>query len=889
MINQRILPEYTVNRIENIMSLRIPQKQSLKILDTILDEFKLSKDEEVDKISTFINDMYPTFKVFEHNFMSLAFALATGVGKTKLMGAFITYLYTNKNIRNFFVVAPNLTIYDKLKNDLGNPSESNEKYVFKGVSCFAVKQPNVWIDDDYRNRPARSLTDSDSINIYIFNISKFNSEDRKISDVNEYLGESFIDYLKSMEDLVLIMDESHHYRAKASFEAINDLNPVLGLELTATPQIQVNSKTKYFENVVYEYPLSKAIRDGYTRTPYAMTRQDFQSYNLDENELDRLMINDGIKHHEIMKEVLKQYSINNDLKIVKPFMLIVCKNTPHANKVMAYIKSDTFKFGKYKNKAIMVHSKQRGEEKEENIRLLLEVEKASNPVEIVIHVNILKEGWDVNNLYTIVPLRTATSKTLREQTVGRGLRLPYGVRTGNSEVDSVTITAHDKFNEIIEEAQSSDSIFNKGGIIYAESEKEVTISQTKLNLPDIDSKKREVFEKLGIDETDDKAGFTYQDIIDKTTKIYIEEKKATYNSGKVDKKSIKETLKKDYAETFKDNTDDQRLFDLLVSEYMDETIDELEKKTMFIPKIKTEDFGEEEYIIQDFDLDMSNMKYVPQKNDILYKNLIDVQEKSIRRVGDNFEIESFISEKRLIDHIRQIAEIDYEKCYAIIQKVVMQFLDYYREKYSEDDVRNIILSYQRDIIDKFKNQLINHWAVKYDGIVETVSEIETVIYGDALDRHADTEIKNIYESSGESNIKSLIYDGAKKAVKTPYKFDSEPERKFAVVCEESEDVIQWLRPAAKQFNITYNRGKRYQPDFLVEDKDTYYLVEVKSRKELDDPIVLAKKDRALKYCVVASAYNIARGYKPFKYLFIPHDEIEVNTSFKILKSRFIEE
>src|SRR5690606_13223681 len=149
-------------------------------------------------------------------------------------------------------------------------------------------------------------------------------------------------------------------------------------------------------------------------------------------------------------------------------------NTPHANKVMKFIKSDGFKDGKYKDKVIMIHSKQRGEEKEDNIRLLLDVEKHDNPVEIVIHVNILKEGWDVNNLYTIVPLRTATSKTLREQTVGRGLRLPYGTRTGHNEVDSVTITAHDKFNEIIEEAQSSDSIFNKGGVIYAETEKEVT-------------------------------------------------------------------------------------------------------------------------------------------------------------------------------------------------------------------------------------------------------------------------------------------------------------------------------------------------------------------------------------------------------------------------------
>ena len=82
-----------------------------------------------------------------------------------------------------------------------------------------------------------------------------------------------------------------------------------------------------------------------------------------------------------------------------------------------------------------------GVETEANTKLLLEVERVDNPVEIVIHVNMLKEGWDVNNLYTIVPLRTASSKILREQMVGRGLRLPYGERTGDKEIDSVMLTA----------------------------------------------------------------------------------------------------------------------------------------------------------------------------------------------------------------------------------------------------------------------------------------------------------------------------------------------------------------------------------------------------------------------------------------------------------------
>src|SRR5690554_3057028 len=885
MINYKILPEYTINRIENIMSLRIPQKQSLKISESILDDVQLSKNVDVKKAASLINGVYPTFKNFEHEFMSLAFALATGVGITKLMGAFMTYLYTNKNIRNFFVVAPNLTIYDKLKNDLGNPSESNEKYVFKGVSCFAVKQPNVWIDDDYRNRPARSLTDSDSINIYIFNISKFNSEDRKISDVNEYLGESFIDYLKSMEDLVLIMDESHHYRAKASFNAINELNPVLGIELTATPQIQSNSKTKYFENVVYEYPLSKAIRDGYTRTPYAMTRQDFQSYNLDEEELDKLMINDGIKHHEIIKQTLKQYAINNELKTVKPFMLIVCKNTPHANKVMKFIKSDGFKDGKYKDKVIMIHSKQRGEEKEDNIRLLLDVEKHDNPVEIVIHVNILKEGWDVNNLYTIVPLRTATSKTLREQTVGRGLRLPYGKLTGEQLLDAVTLTAHDKFEEIINEAQREDSIFKADGVIYAEYQKElkkVPVYQQLFT----DNKQRDwVLKETGLDYNNKEHKNLYDNIentIASKTRELIKE------DVKVDKEEVKKKIVEDPNVRYKENTDVQMLIDKMfdASDIGEIIIEESSNRTMFIPRLKSEFMGEEKYIIRDFDLDLSDMVYVPIAQDVIIKSMLDSRDKEIVIKGDAISLDTYNPGKRLIEGIRGISDINYEKCSTIIIKIVKQFLAHYREKYNEEEVKNIIWGNYRDIISKFKSQLLANLAISYEGMVEVVEGINTTVIPSTI---SFEETKDLMEKPDTGvSIKTLVYTGGRKSVYSPFKFDSDSERVLANVCENSPEVIQWLRPQPTQFNITYDRGKRYEPDFVIETKDKYYLVEVKAENQLKDPVVIAKKERAIEYCIKASEYNLSQGHKPFECLFIPANQIMLNTSFNVLVDKYKE-
>lgn len=262
--------------------------------------------------------------------------------------------------------------------------------------------------------------------------------------INEVIGDSFYQYLSNLPDLVLIMDESHHYRAERGAQALNELNPVLGLELTATPLVTRGTKQIPFKNVVFEYPLSKAIEDGYTRTPFAVTRADINFYNFGDEQLDKMMLLDGVICHENIKRKLQVYAANNGKHVIKPFMLVVCKDTNHALWVEKFIKSDEFRNGEYRNKTIIVHSKQKGSETEANTRLLLDVESADNPVEIVIHVNMLKEGWDVNNLYTIVPLRTAASKILREQMIGRGLRLPYGERTGDRDVDAVMLTAHDK-------------------------------------------------------------------------------------------------------------------------------------------------------------------------------------------------------------------------------------------------------------------------------------------------------------------------------------------------------------------------------------------------------------------------------------------------------------
>ena len=261
------------------------------------------------------------------------------------------------------------------------------------------------------------------------------------------------------------MDESHRYRASAGVKAINELKPILGLELTATPQVEKGKTSEKFKNAIYAYPLASALTDGFIKQPAVATRENLNASSFDEDSLEKLKLEDGIRVHEETKVQLEVYSRENSVKRVKPFMLVVARDTEHANALMTTIESTDFFDGAYKGKVITVHSKTKGEEKDEVVEQLLTVEDPANPIEIVVHVNMLKEGWDVTNLYTIVPLRKADSRTLVEQSIGRGLRLPYGKRTGNEAVDRLTIVAHDKFQEIVDEANRGDSILVTGVII----------------------------------------------------------------------------------------------------------------------------------------------------------------------------------------------------------------------------------------------------------------------------------------------------------------------------------------------------------------------------------------------------------------------------------------
>ena len=382
-----------VRSVAGRLSLREPQAESLRKLAAALEavpglrDHRARSTEELAAMVEALKAMFPKLSDFERDFPSLCFALATGVGKTRLMGAFISYLNSAYGYKHFFVLAPNLTIYDKLIRDF---TPNTPKYVFKGIAEFAVTPPEVITGETYEQRGdlvSQTTYDPNSapVQINIFNISKINTEVRggkspRIKRLSEYLGQSYFDYLAGLPDLVLLMDESHRYRAGAGIRALNELKPVLGLELTATPFTESTKGPVPFKNVVMDYPLARAMEDGFVKEPAVVTQRNFDARNMPPEEVERVKLQDGVRMHEATKVDLKTYARTNGVNEVKPFMLVIARDTTHAGTLLTWLQSDAFFSGRYRNKVIQVDSSKSGAEEEEMIRRLLAVESVDEQI-----------------------------------------------------------------------------------------------------------------------------------------------------------------------------------------------------------------------------------------------------------------------------------------------------------------------------------------------------------------------------------------------------------------------------------------------------------------------------------------------------------------------------
>jgi len=132
-----------------------------------------------------------------------------------------------------------------------------------------------------------------------------------------------------------------------------------------------------------------------------------------------------------------------------------------------------------------------------------------------------------------------------------------------------------------------------------------------------------------------------------------------------------------------------------------------------------------------------------------------------------------------------------------------------------------------------------------------------------------------------------LFGGFSRCLYPVQKFDSDTERQLSVILE--RESINWFRPLKGQFQIFYRHGAdhlEYQPDFVAETVETMLMLESKASTQMDDPIVLAKKEAALNWCANGSDHSQRHGGKPWRYLLIPHNEVAANITLAALCARF---
>lgn len=855
------------------LSLRLPQKEALDVLERIGELITFSKQEPLSQISEIIRKEFPNFTDFERDFPNICLALATGVGKTRLMGAFVAYLASVKGIRHFMILAPNRTILEKLEREFRDPN--NGKYVFKGLGEIASRVKIITAENynsgtGLRNDRRKQLEffDQDEIHINIFNIAMIHTKNevsRKIKKETEIIPEGYFKYLAGLSDLIVFMDEAHRYRSEGATQALNELKPVLGIELTATPFIEKGDKKRIpFKNTILEYPLSRAIQDGFVKQPWVAGRENFNIADYDEEAIEKLKIQDGITIHEQTKLHLQSYAQENNCVPIKPFMLIIAEDTAHANRLRSLVESPDFLSGRYIGKVNTVHSKLDAEEEEKMVRELLSIEEHHNSTEIVIHVNMLREGWDVVNLYTIVPLRTANSKNLIEQQIGRGLRLPYGELTGKVEIDRLTLVSHDKFNEIIDEANKPDSLIRSGLMIGKDiSEKgyylqevlpkseENLLSTMAENQRNVIRSVIEEIEKMGTVSDEEIA----KKIIATATDRGVELQSCTHVSVVRELKDLRTGL------------------------------------SIKVPRITVEPYSKRGSRFLPFNLDLKAFTPQPFDQELLLQNLsTGTRDRIDTKNGLNSEENPF--EALLNDLLNLDGVVDCEDTLDLVEDLAKQAISHLRSYLiDEEKIKQVFSQNRKLLVQYIYKQMIHH----YDAGIE-----EFEITGDGYDllprQQTRFEVLQIKQTpinvkipiDTKSAIKDFVFNGFNKSLYSILKFDSDPERVFAIVLENSETVKKWLKLSKGQIrNIFYTSdSSSYIPDFLVETDKRLFLCEIKRKCDMESKEVIQKARAATQWCDSATKQAKQNSEKPWSYLLIPHDEVAINMSFDGLAIKY---
>lgn len=430
-----------------------------------------------------------TPKLIEETWRRYVVKMATGSGKTKTMSLLLAWSYFHKKYEsdsdlstNFLVIAPNIIVLDRLRKD------------FDGLKIFSedpVVPDNGFGGRNWRSDFQLTLHIQDQVgplssngNIFLTNIHRV--YDEKVitptaddeNSLDYFLGakpkgktnDSSVDLgriVRDLDSLVVINDEAHHIHDSklAWFKSIGDIHNrlkqkgsflSLQIDVTATPK---HSNGAIFVQTIADYPLVEAIKQNVVKHPVLPDAPSRAKLSEKQSSVYTEKFSDYINLG--VTEWRKVFPEHEKLG-KKAVLFVMTDDTKNCDAVAEYLETNVPEF---KNAVLTIHTNKSGDiddnpnskASKEELELLRDqankIDSWGSPYKAIVSVLMLKEGWDVRNVTTIVGLRAfaAPAKILPEQTLGRGLRRMY---PGSNVEEYVSVVGTDAFMEFVDTIQT---------------------------------------------------------------------------------------------------------------------------------------------------------------------------------------------------------------------------------------------------------------------------------------------------------------------------------------------------------------------------------------------------------------------------------------------------
>lgn len=797
----------------------LPLSLDQGMIDQIAKEFSL-RDPNKEGLRQLIFHLTGNFDPLE----PLVANMATGAGKTYLMAAAIEY-FRRQGLHNIMVVTPTLVVQDKT---VQNFSQGSRRYLEGFQIAPDVVSPQSY--DAWRIKQASlfSGNETEPSMVFVFNVQQLitpkktttssegtmDGQRTKIRTFQEDSG-ALYDYLTGLDNLIVIADESHLYgsSAKAFRQALQDLKPAATIGLTA-------SATKD-DNVIYQYPLYKAIEDGYVKSPVLVYRKSgYKGAQAEERQLRDAMSLLRNKEHAYQAYLAD----HPEKKTISPALFIVCTKVDHANETAQLLRGPGYCDS---NEAVLQIDNQHNDG--HTRKLLDELDTPSSPVRVVVSVDKLKEGWDTKRIAVMCTLRAMASTVLTQQTMGRGLRLPFGKRTGKTRIDQLDILAHTSFEELLNDEDVLQTFGLEGAVKDGLSGKELVAPELSTTTSDgendVHQKASPEPEESDAPSLDEKLFPSGQD----------EGETSTVGTVELDDDSEISEEELLIPVTVKINPKFAGTTFLFPSSAMSETIAPFRLKT-----------------IQKEDIERA-AKRITDSGDILHRKRIvisaDDQEITTERVEDATVASSLIHPelvlKQLTKRVLGLRQVTYteDNVKQLKMRIIPAFMSYAPVSiWTEKAMDSAVLELERLLRESVTKHAQNiQTDTTITPIELPIDQFFTLPVGEKMvallseEKRTDFELRKFYGPWEKGLFPAAAFDSWSG------------EYLLATKLNYSENIEWWKRLYKNEgASIAYSTRDNYFPDFVARDKDgIYWIIEGKSDQGRDDEIVKKKRDAAV--------------------------------------------